>query len=360
MNVSNSPFIVEEKKSFFNINLKDIFILDIGSDSIKVYSKNKDIIAKEASVVITKIHTSNVLAYGNVGKTIYNKLPQNYVCSKPIKNGRIVDAKLTLLLLKYIISQISSRWQLSRATCYLIINDNFSTEDKETLNSILKKLQIGKVIFVNSLDVYLSSQKDKIRQKTYLLLELGDGFSEVKIIKDNHLLSSKELSFTGSFLDFQIINYIAKHFNMYISEFEAKNIKEKYASAEELYEMESFEVYGKDLISSYHKKFSLCTSHVYFAIINALNILSEEIISFLVNQNDEIKDMLQKELTTCYLMGGTSLLQNLDKYLNKKLGFDIKQINEDNPVLFNIINAKNMLNEDKKNFKELSLNVSNL
>ena len=359
MNVSSSPFIVEEKKSFFNIKFKDIFILDIGSNTIKIYNKNKDIIANEASVVITKLHTSNVLAYGNIGKTIYNKLPQNYVCSKPIKNGQIVDAKLTLLLLKYIISQISSRWQLSKATCYVIINDNYSQEDKETLNSILKKLQIGKIIFINNLDIYLSSQKDKISHQTYLLLELGDGFSEAKIIKDNHLIALKALSFTGSFLDFQIINYIAKHFNMYISEFEAKRIKEKYASAEELYEMESFEIYGKDFISSYHKKFSLCTSHVYFALISALNILSDEIINFLVNQNEETKDMLQKELTTCYLIGGTSLLKNLDKYLNKKLGFEIKLLAKEESILFNILNAKNLLNNDKKILKNLSLNVSN-
>ena len=348
MEISKTPFIVIQKKQFFNMSFRDVFILDIGTDTIKVYSKHQDLILQEANVIITQIHSSKVLAYGNIGKTIYNKLPINYTCSRPIKNGKISDVRLITLMLKYIFTQISSTWHFSKAICYCIVNSNINQDDKEIINSILKKLQIGKTYFLNMTNLYLSLLQDSIKEQTFLLLEQGAGYTQISIILNNTIIASKELMVTGNYLDLQIINYIAKHFNMYIGEFEAKQIKENYGSATELFENDSFEIYGKDLITSYHKKFKLTSSHIHFAIQNALNGLVTEIINFLISQNDELKLKLQETLKTLYITGGVSHLQNLDKFLHKELELEIKTLDNDYATICNLLYTKNILDNKKQ------------
>ncbi|MGI6681127.1 MAG: rod shape-determining protein [Bdellovibrionota bacterium] len=364
MKNSNSPFIILPKKPFFNINIKDVFILDIGTNSIKIYSKNKDTIIKEASLLVSKAHSNKVLAFGNAGKTIYNKLPKDYVCSMPIQNGKVQDVRVATLLLKYTLNLATSKWNLSKGTCYCIINNNVSAKDRETINAILKNLKIGKTIFINSTDLYALTltNNEENKERIFLLAKLGAGYSEISIIKNGVAVASKELSFTGRNLDLQIINYISTNFNMFIGEFEAQRIKEEIIKEikektkeiiKEKKEEETFEVYGKDLITSYHKKFTLSTTDIHLALRESIENFASEIISFLINQDDKLKCELQTSLNTLYLVGGTSKLTNLSKALEEILEIQVIKSDKGNEEISSLINLKNILH-DKELVKTLA------
>lgn len=352
MDISEGQFIVLPHKSVFNLNLKDIFILDIGTNSIKVYSKNKDVIYNEASTIVTKIHSSKVLAYGNIGKEIFNKLPTNYTCSCPIKDGKIIDKKHATLLLKYVLNLVTSKWHLSKATCYLLINDNIESQDMETISEILKNLHIGKVIFVNNNDISLKSLKNDKNSPYYLLLTLGAGYSKISIIENNIEIKSSKLDFTGDNLDLKIMKYIATNFNMCIGAFEAQRIKEKYFDAINKNNDELFDIYGKDLVTCYHKKFRLHTSDIFLALSDSLEKLVDDIINFLLSQDDTLKNELEKSLRNMYILGGLSFIKNISAYLSENLSLEVKVLEKN----YNILLLKEIIN-NKPKLKEYLLAI---
>ncbi len=304
------------------IGFKDVFAIDLGTSITKIYSKNKDSFFYQESILSIWKNTTKILAFGDNAKKLYNKLPQDYMSIFPIENGKISNQNIATLMLKCLLSQFSTKLTLSKSSAYFLLDNNFDDQYKEQVISILKKINIGKIYFIDAIESALIGMNIKPKENTPItVLKLSGGYSSINIVKKNQVICSKEISFTGEKINLAIINYLAHYENIQIAKFEAEKAKKDFLSALKDEKEIIFESYGKDLCTGYHKKFKFNNLKLFEATQSLFDTLLNEIIEFIKSQSDEVKDSLLD--SGLFLTGGECLIKNLKSFLSNKLTIPI-------------------------------------
>ena len=83
----------------------NVFGIDLGTNNIKIYSRNDDNILVEKNMIAIE-NKNRVFAYGDSAFDMYEKAPGNIVASYPVSNGVIADIKNMETLLKYFINEL--------------------------------------------------------------------------------------------------------------------------------------------------------------------------------------------------------------------------------------------------------------
>ena len=85
--------------------VSNVFGIDLGTNNIKIYSRNDDNILVEKNMIA--IENKNALfAYGDSAYDMYEKAPSNIQISYPLSHGVIADIRNMETLIKYFISDM--------------------------------------------------------------------------------------------------------------------------------------------------------------------------------------------------------------------------------------------------------------
>ena len=85
----------------------NVFGIDLGTNNIKIYSKNEDSILVEKNMIAIE-NKNTLFAYGNSAFEMYEKAPANIHISYPLSSGVIADIKNMETLIKYFIGENGS------------------------------------------------------------------------------------------------------------------------------------------------------------------------------------------------------------------------------------------------------------
>ena len=81
------------------------FGIDLGTNNIKIYSRNDDNIMVEKNMIAVE-NKNNIFAYGNSAFEMYEKAPTNIHISYPLCNGVIADIKNMETLVRFFLSDL--------------------------------------------------------------------------------------------------------------------------------------------------------------------------------------------------------------------------------------------------------------
>ncbi|MDE6129852.1 MAG: rod shape-determining protein, partial [Lachnospiraceae bacterium] len=81
------------------------FGIDLGTNNIKIYSRNDDSVMVEKNMIAVE-NKNNIFAYGNSAFEMYEKAPANIHISYPLCNGVIADIKNMETLVRYFLSDL--------------------------------------------------------------------------------------------------------------------------------------------------------------------------------------------------------------------------------------------------------------
>ena len=81
----------------------NVFGIDLGTNNIKIYSKNDDKIMVEKNMIAIE-NKNTVFAYGDSAFDMYEKAPGNITVSYPLAHGVIADIKNMETLVKFFVS----------------------------------------------------------------------------------------------------------------------------------------------------------------------------------------------------------------------------------------------------------------
>ena len=85
-----------------------IYGIDLGTNNIKIFSKNDDTVYVEKNMIAIE-NKNSVFAYGDSAFDMYEKAPSNIAISYPLSNGVIADIKNMQTLLRYFMDHITSK-----------------------------------------------------------------------------------------------------------------------------------------------------------------------------------------------------------------------------------------------------------
>ena len=91
--------------------------IDLGTTNTLIYVKGKGIVLDEPSVVAMKYQPgpagsqpkTDILAVGKRAKTMLGRSPQNITAIRPMKDGVIADFNVTEEMIKYFITEVTSK-----------------------------------------------------------------------------------------------------------------------------------------------------------------------------------------------------------------------------------------------------------
>ena len=108
--------------------LQEIFGVDLGSDTVKIYSLKKDEILIEKNMIAIR-NGDEVIAIGNDAYEMYEKSPHNIEVSSPMSGGMIANIGHLEVVLQLLLRKIS-RYFGSRPIVYFSVPMNMTEIEK--------------------------------------------------------------------------------------------------------------------------------------------------------------------------------------------------------------------------------------
>ncbi|MCL4364619.1 rod shape-determining protein [Patescibacteria group bacterium] len=326
--------------------------IDLGTANTLVYVKNEGIVLNEPTVVAYSLEDKKILAVGDEAREMLGRTPGSIVVSRPMKEGVIADYTTTSAMITYFLKK-ALRGSVLWPEVMISIPGGASQVEKRAVVAACKQAGASNVYLIEEPLAAAIGAKIPISQASgHMIVNIGGGTTEVAVISLGQLVVNKTVRVAGTKIDEAIINHLRKKHNIIVGDRTAEDIKIKIGNAfleasPRVAEAKKLEVKGRDFQSGLPKIFEVDEISVNEALIKPLKSILEGIKEVLSQTPPELAaDIVDKGIV---LSGGTSLLNNIDRYVTYYTGVPSFVVDE---PLFCVIRGVGMAIENLDSFKE--------
>ncbi|MDE5678891.1 MAG: rod shape-determining protein, partial [Lachnospiraceae bacterium] len=116
------------------------FGIDLGTNNIKIYSRNDDSVMVEKNMIAVE-NKNNIFAYGNSAFEMYEKAPANIHISYPLCNGVIADIKNMETLVRYFLSDLM-KGNVRPADYYIAVPTDVTEVEKRAFYDLIRDANV--------------------------------------------------------------------------------------------------------------------------------------------------------------------------------------------------------------------------
>ena len=303
--------------------------IDLGTANTLVCLKGQGIVLAEPSVVAVRKGTNTVLqvadgeAVGSVAKEMLGKTPSNIVAIRPMKNGVIADFAITEAMLRYFIRKVHKRQWFVRPRVLIAIPSGITEVEKTAVKSSAERAGAREVYLIDEpMAAGIGIGLPVMDALANMVVDIGGGTTEVAIISLGGVVTSASIRVAGDEMDEAIIAHMKRAYNLMIGERTAEQVKIKIGSAAPLDKEMTMEVRGRDLIAGLPRSTVVSSEEIREALQEPLGQILDAIRITLENTQPELaSDLIDRGIT---LVGGGSLLRNIDKIVAKETGLPVR------------------------------------
>ena len=301
--------------SFFSKKLG----IDLGTANTLVYLPGKGVVLNEPSVVAVSEEDNKILAVGLEAKDMIGKTPDSIVAYRPMKDGVIADYRVTEAMLRYYINKALGKWNIFKPEVMVSVPAGVtSTERRAVIEAAIKagakNAYVVKEPILAAIGAGISIQEPM----GHMIVDIGGGTTDVAVISLGGIVSSTSVKCAGNRIDYAIIDYIKKTYNLAIGDRTAEEIKIKIGSAVPIDEELAVMVKGRDFLTGLPRSIELRTNEVVKAISKELREMVKAIKDVLQETPPELaSDIIDQGII---MTGGSSQLRNLPELVFRRTG----------------------------------------
>ncbi len=241
---------------------------------------------------------------------------------RPLKDGVIADFKATRLLLKNLITKVSSRYNAGRPKVVVGVPSGITEVEERAVEEAVMHAGAKEVYLIEEpMAAAIGAGIDVAAPSGSIIVDIGGGTTEVAVISLGGIVNSSSLRIAGDELNLDIIDYVKKTQNILIGETTAEQIKKDIGCALPLMTEKTTEIIGRDLGTGLPGTCVLTSTQIQEAMKNSINEIVEVIKVSLEKTPPELaSDIMEKGI---YLAGGGALIENLDKLISMKTGMPV-------------------------------------
>lgn len=301
--------------------------IDLGSDSILIYSDKDGLIVNDASVVAIDNETKNIIAVGKKARDMVGRTPGKIKAIRPIKNSIIDDFSLTEGLISNLLKENNYTSSLTRPTIVLTFPSNITKVEKNAIKELGEVLGAKKVILEEKPKIAaLGIGMDIDKPIANMIVDIGRGTTEIAIISLNDIVISNSIKTAGKAFNEDIKKYIKLKYKLLIGSQTAENIKRKIGCVYKIEKGETLEVKGRNLITGLPNSIEITSKEVKEAIEESVHLIIKNIKSILETTPPELSaDIVDKGLV---LTGGSAQLKGIADLFEDELNIPILIANE--------------------------------
>ncbi|HZS42950.1 MAG TPA: rod shape-determining protein [Candidatus Paceibacterota bacterium] len=293
--------------------------IDLGTANTLVFVPGKGVVLNEPSVVAVSEEDNKILAVGLEAKEMIGKTPESIVAYRPMKDGVIADYRVTEAMLRYYINKALGKWNIFKPEVMVSVPAGVtSTERRAVIEAAIKagakNAYVVKEPILAAIGAGISIQEPM----GHMIVDIGGGTTDVAVISLGGIVSSTSVKVAGNRIDYAIIDYIKKTYNLAIGDRTAEEIKIKIGSAVPMDEELAVIVKGRDFLTGLPRSIELRTNEVVKAISKELRDMVKAIKDVLQETPPELaSDIIDQGII---MTGGSSQLRNLPELVFRRTG----------------------------------------
>ena len=300
---------------------QDTFGIDLGSSTVKLYSRKKDTILVERNMIAIR-NGEDVLAIGNDAYEMYEKTPHNIEVRRAVSSGMIADISDVELILQQLLHQLNPHPGQKPAIYFAVPTDMTEIEKRAYYAVAGGDLSNTRVWLVEKpIADAIAIGLPIMKTKGSLLVNIGSESTEMSIFADQRVIISKSVKIGGHSLDEAIVADVRKKCNTHISLKTATRLKNALADFSRG-NKEARKVVGIDSVTGLPQTAIVTAALVNKAVADVLGEIIAEIKLFIERIPPQIREVIMADGIN--LVGGVAKISGLDKYLTTKLNCQIK------------------------------------
>ena len=304
--------------------------IDLGTANTLVVLKNKGVVLNEPSVVaiINEMGKKTVLAVGDEAKTMLGRTPGNIQAIRPLRDGVIADFIVTEEMIKHFIKKVHIKNTFANPRILICVPTGSTPVERKAIQDSALAAGARRVQLIEEPIAAAIGAGLPISEATgSMIVDIGGGTTEIAVMSLGGVVFSKSLRVAGDAMDYAIINYMRKKFNLLIGESTAEKIKKEIGTAIPT-SNNIFLMKGRDIRTGTPKEISLTEEDACEALAPILNQMLSAIKEALESTPPELSaDLVDMGLV---LTGGGALLKNIEKLISKDTGLPVTIA--DNPL----------------------------
>lgn len=247
------------------------------------------------------------------------RTPESLTASRPMRDGVIADYQVTEAMLRYFIQKVSGRFLFLKPDVMVCVPAGCTqVERRAALDATLSAGAAHAYLIDEPLAAAIGAGIPVSAPSGNMIVDSGGGATEAAVISLGGVVVHRSARVAGNKIDEAIQEYLKKKYNLIIGDQTAEEIKVKIGSAIPESKDEKLEVSGRDLVFGLPRSVVLTSGEITEAIRSVINQIVGVVKSVLEDTPPELAaDIIDKGII---MSGGTSLLNNLDRYITLETG----------------------------------------
>ena len=294
---------------------RDIAI-DMGTSNTLVYVQGKGLMLREPTVVAVDKVKDKMLKVGEDAKKTLGRTPANIIAIHPIKAGVISDYDMSALMLRDLVSRVTS-FSLFKPRILMCVPGSITGVEERAVIDAAIEAGGRKIYLVESaVATAVGAGVDIRKPDGHMVVDIGGGTSEIAVVSMGGVAECESITTAGGSFDDAIIRYVKKKYNMLIGAMTAEEVKINIGGIYRRSDApDSMLVKGRDLVKGLPKEVTITAEELIDVLRQpALRIL-ESVHTVLERTPPElIGDLGENGMI---LSGGGSLLYGVDRMIEE-------------------------------------------
>jgi rod shape-determining protein MreB len=295
--------------------------IDLGTANSLVYVVGQGLVLNEPTVVAVSTHDNKVLAVGNEAKEMLGRTPENIVATRPMREGVIADYVITEAMLRFFIDKICGSSRIFKPEVMVCVPAGVTqVERRAVLDATLSAGARTAFLIDEPLAAAIGANIPIANPSGNMIVDIGGGTTEAAVICLGGVVEHNSVRVGGNKIDEAITSYIRRKYGLIIGEHQSELVKTTIASAimPKPTENKFMEVRGRDAATGMPRTIKMASDEVFYAIEDPLRKIVSAVKGVLEKTPPELaSDIIDKGIV---MSGGTSLLNNLDKFMTQETG----------------------------------------
>ena len=296
--------------------------VDLGTASVLVYASKEGIILNEPSVVAIDNNTNRVIAVGTEAREMLGRTPGNIVAIRPLRDGVIAEYDVTEKMLKYFIGKAVGKKKFVKPRVMICIPSGVtSVEERAVKQAALAAGAKEAYLIEEPVAAALGAGIDISEPNGSIVVDIGGGSTEIAAISLGGITEAESIRIAGNQITYDIIDYMARQYNIRIGFRTAEEIKYKIGSV--LMDLPADEapepmlVQGRNVSTSHPIEATITYKDVACCIDKTISQIENGIMKVLERVKPEIyTDLMRNGI---WLAGGGALLRGIARRFSDRM-----------------------------------------
>lgn len=300
--------------------------IDLGTDQIKIWSKNGGVNFSQAACIAISEQSGRVLAIGDEALDMEGRVGKEIVVKRLLSGSQIVDVTATKAFFKLAFKKIFGEFVLLRPAVMVSVPTNLSQTKRDILAEILTSLGMGDVYTISQpLAAAIGAGVPVADTSGCFIVQMGAGIVEGSAISMGRVVVSSTTFHAGNYISEKIAWEVKKSTLVELGRLEIEQVK-KTLNFFSTKENQMVKVTGNDLKTRSPREIEV-SKEMLMPMMNKIFLQYRDLLN-------EILAQLPPELTTdvvdkgLLLSGGLAQLRGLEEYLIEELKIPVSTIDE--------------------------------